>query len=451
MPLLCVPHAHTLAPLDTRRLPSSTDPSLPPGSNPERHEPCYHLNRSSRKDYTAGSAVLDMCFRPVAGDLMGLHHLHPTVASAQDRHLTAFLREYGWAALLGVLGFQSAIPLSKQGGSFSTLLPLFWTVLSAWYFGFRPGLLTLGLAAGLSATLTYSTVPLLTSASGDWTRLLLLIPVGVVVVTLVSRGRNSLVELQDLVAARDRLLDEANVAEARLKDALRTKDEFLGLVSHEVRTPLTVIVGNARVLQKAHGRLPADAEDVALTDMVIEGERLQRLVDNMLLVAKGDVGRSPVAEPLRLPRLVAETVERFKAAHADARITVTSVPDLPMAFAEPSLVSIVFENLVMNAYKYSPRSSITEVIIQRSDQGWPEIIVRDRGIGISEADSEKVFEPFFRADAVKLQSGGVGLGLALSKRLVEAFGGEIFCNPRAGGGAEFAFTVPPLNELLLEE
>jgi len=115
--------------------------------------------------------------------------------------------------------------------------------------------------------------------------------------------------------------------------------------------------------------------------------------------------------------------------------------DLPIAFGEPSLTRLVLDNFISNAIKYSAPETAVEVRI-RAGEGPLVVEVLDRGIGLGATEMAEVFEPFFRSNAAREKAGGMGLGLAVCRKIVEAQGGTITVSPRTGGGTVFRFTVP---------
>jgi two-component system sensor histidine kinase KdpD len=116
---------------------------------------------------------------------------------------------------------------------------------------------------------------------------------------------------------------------------------------------------------------------------------------------------------------------------------------VPIACAEPLLVCHVLENLLSNAAKYSPTGTEVQVTVTTGPRGEPMVLVADQGIGFSDDEAALLFTPFFRSQAAAVRAGGMGLGLAVCRRIVEAQGGSISARVRPEGGAEFAFTLPP--------
>ena len=231
-----------------------------------------------------------------------------------------------------------------------------------------------------------------------------------------------------------------------LRRANDTKDELLGLVSHELRTPLTAIIGNAQSLRR-HASIPRAQRKRALHDIEDEGNRLHRLIENMLLLARVEAAEEFEPEPVllqrALPRLIALVKQRLPGVQIDLRIDNA----LPPASAEPGYIEQIVNNLVGNAVKYSGGTRPVDISVER-EGAFLRVAVEDRGSGITEEEAEQIFTPFFRAERTAENAGGIGLGLAVCRRLVELQRGRIWAAPRSGGGTTVAFTLPIEAELL---
>lgn len=232
--------------------------------------------------------------------------------------------------------------------------------------------------------------------------------------------------------------------EARLRTALAVKDEFLGLVSHELRTPMTVILGMSHVLRR-DGLSPDRVREMAV-DIADSAEVLSGLVDSMLLLARleqDDAGG--MREPILLDRLVGEMIaerrRRDPSRPYEVRIeTPGSLVDVQGAWLER-----VVDNLVGNAAKYSDPGTPVSVVVDRDEAGLARVRVLDRGSALPDSDLERLFEPFFRTASAEQRAPGAGLGLAVSRRIVELLGGRIWARARDGGGGEFGFVLPLLD------
>jgi signal transduction histidine kinase len=261
------------------------------------------------------------------------------------------------------------------------------------------------------------------------------------VVQIVRDGERvgAIIDIRDVTRERaaERALRES---EENLRSAAELKDQFLGLVSHELRTPISTILGNGMLLLRRGDQVPADDRQQALSDIVSEADKLQEIIENLLLLTRLEAGRLEL-EPLSLPQLVDNAVREFKRLHPERRISVTVQPGLAVALGQDTFVLLVLRNLLSNAEKYSAGDSGIEVVLRNHEDGEPEVSVRDHGIGLDEADLVNIFRPFYRSRRAKGQAKGIGLGLAVCKRVMEAQGGSIGVEPYPGEGTEFYFRL----------
>ncbi len=233
---------------------------------------------------------------------------------------------------------------------------------------------------------------------------------------------------------------------AEARRANDAKDEFLGMMSHELRTPITVIHGGARVLRARSPHLDDDTREGLLADIEREAERLARMLENLLALARAELDREVVLEPVLLQRLLPRLVDA-QGAGSERVVTLSAEGELPAVAAEPGYIEHIVRNLVGNAIKYSPPDAPIEVVVSGCNEG-ASVRVLDRGFGIANEEANKIFERFYRSDRTARLAGGAGLGLAVCKRLVEAMSGEIWAVPREGGGLEVGFRLPAYKEEL---
>ena len=224
--------------------------------------------------------------------------------------------------------------------------------------------------------------------------------------------------------------------------------EFVAGVSHELCTPLAVINSAAENIVDGVVEGPAQVREYGA--MIREqGRRLERLVDEVLLFAAGRFGRSGYdLRPIEVVPILEQSLAASEAMLRDAGFTFQKEigPQLPFVIADSEALGKCVENLVSNAMKYSSENrwvSLRAICAPR--QGLPEvqISVEDKGIGISPADLPHVFEPFYRAQSVRDgQIRGVGLGLYLVKRMMEAMGGNVTVSSRLYKGSVFTLHLP---------
>jgi signal transduction histidine kinase len=253
--------------------------------------------------------------------------------------------------------------------------------------------------------------------------------------------------LVDITARKraEEALREANNALVRIAGDLRianaAKDEFLSLVSHELKTPLTTIRGNADVLHRRDGDIDPESRRVALADIVTEGDRLNRIIENLLLLARAEGGQGLQAEPILAIRVVKRVVDRHRSQYPWRTFEIVERGDpRPVIFSEACLEQVT-ENLISNAEKYSPS---TEPIVIHFDRLEHELQMRvlDCGQGIEAKEAEHLFDPFYRSNDARGRATGLGIGLAVCKRLVETQGGRVWARGRPEGGSEFGFAIP---------
>lgn len=234
---------------------------------------------------------------------------------------------------------------------------------------------------------------------------------------------------------------ERNRAEQALRVSNAVKDEFLGLISHEMRTPVTTILGNARLLHDRADRLSDEDRQHMVADIGNEAERLTSIVENLLMLTRLESGAQVEFEPQVLAHVVRTSVESYRSRHRERSISLSSEPRHIIVEADRAYLEMLLENLVSNADKYSPLLAPIEVVVRSTDTH-AEVLVLDRGIGLPNTIDADIFAPFYRADEARARASGVGIGLAVCRRLAEGLGGRMWGVSRDGGGSEFGFALP---------
>jgi PAS domain S-box-containing protein len=233
-----------------------------------------------------------------------------------------------------------------------------------------------------------------------------------------------------------------DIAERRKLDQL--KDEFIGLVSHELRSPLTVIIGAVNTALDEWHNLSRQELHQLLKDAAIEAEALSHLLGNLLELSRAQADRLRLnVEPVSLRRSVKKAIERLNRQSYLAHHLVVDLPRrLPPVRADELRLERILYNLLENGMKYSPEGSEVRVSAQREDSHLI-VSVKDHGRGISPRDQPKLFKPFHQVgQVVPGPLGGAGLGLLVCRRLVEAHGGRIWVESEPGNGSTFSFTLP---------
>lgn len=232
---------------------------------------------------------------------------------------------------------------------------------------------------------------------------------------------------------------------SQIKDAEQLKDDFLSLVSHELRTPLTTIQGGATLLVRDWERIDAETKLEILGDISTQGYRLGVLVENMVQLANIRAGRRRMEqEPVQVERLIQRAIAAVSRLTDDRSVTLRTELEL-IAEVDADRIEQVVTNLLHNAVKYSPPGTPVDVTAFR--QGHEIVIgVRDYGSGIDAEDLPYIFDRFRRtASAEAGAAPGMGLGLYLSRHVVEVHGGRIWVEQPEGAGTRICFSVPALD------
>ncbi len=265
-------------------------------------------------------------------------------------------------------------------------------------------------------------------------------------------------KLTALALERGRLLRERAAEHAHalaLAQANRRMDEFLAIASHEIKTPLTAIKANAQLLAR---RLNSSTERVEHAELVAmarqlldrverQSGRLQRLVQDLLDSSRGSSGELELRTgPCDLAELVRGAVREQMDIAPGREIALDAPPDdvqVPVVADADRIRQVVF-NVLSNALKYSPEECLVRVAL-RVEGGEARVAVRDQGPGLPPWEHERVWERFYRARGVQVQSGsgvGLGLGLYISRTIVERHGGRVGVESSPGAGSTFWFTLP---------
>jgi two-component system OmpR family sensor kinase len=239
--------------------------------------------------------------------------------------------------------------------------------------------------------------------------------------------------LNAMLARIERAFDERLAAEERLR-------QFVADASHELRTPVTSIRGYAELFRRGAGDRPADLANV-MRRIEEEGERMGALVEELLLLARLDQGLSLERRPVEMSAVVAAAADAARAADPERPIDVYSQGPLVVLGAEARLRQVV-DNLLTNARVHTPAGTPIQVRLASADEEFV-LEVADAGPGVPAEEADKIFERFYRTDHSRTRSqGGVGLGLAIVRSLVETHGGAVSYRGRPGGGSVFRVVLP---------
>jgi signal transduction histidine kinase len=238
-----------------------------------------------------------------------------------------------------------------------------------------------------------------------------------------------------------------------MRDAARrsravTGIEIVSTVSHELRSPLTSVKGYTSLLLNRWERLRDEQKQMMLEQVNHDADRVTRLISELLDISRLETGRLVLRRQLvDLPRLAGTVVEKVRLEYPELEATTAFDPGFPKVYADPDKIEQVLTNLVENACKYASPHGL---LIEGATNGTQvSVAVRDRGEGIPASDLPKVFTKFFRR-AVGRPTGS-GLGLWISRGLVESHGGRLMAESNLGSGSTFRFTLPILDLDRLQE
>jgi len=243
------------------------------------------------------------------------------------------------------------------------------------------------------------------------------------------------------ITQRRRLEDERDRLLVEERQAGEFREAFVDVISHELRTPVTTILGMTEILARP-GRTDDPSSRIALLeDVRAEAGRLHRLVEDLLVLSRVERGRLSVdPEPLEARRLIERIVAKESAELPTLRVTASVEPHLPVVAGEETYVEQIIRNLLGNAAKYTPAG--THVVVDVRGEG-EDVAIRvcDDGPGVPEASIEHLFELFYRDPQSARTVSGSGIGLFVCSTLVEAMGGRMWARRRPEGGSEFGFTL----------
>jgi signal transduction histidine kinase len=263
---------------------------------------------------------------------------------------------------------------------------------------------------------------------------------GLVIVELVIII-NSLRYTRQLLQVKDMHEAELRKAHEKLKSVDRLKTEFMNMAAHELKTPLTPMVGYLQLIDKKK----LSSEDSESLDIAIRNtKRLQHLVNDILDIAKLESKVMKFSmEELQLTRLVDDAAASVRPFAKEKKLTLRKLlPEkLPPIRGDPVRITQVLTNLLNNAIKFTDKGSVTIRAAKKGDSVLVQ--VSDTGVGIRREDLPKLFTKFFQADTLgRRRYGGTGLGLAICKEIIKAHGGNIWVKSRLGRGSTFSFTLP---------
>jgi signal transduction histidine kinase len=278
------------------------------------------------------------------------------------------------------------------------------------------------------------------------------IPTETRIINLAAAGHNhaqiNIVDLRERLRAEEirRRSADLEMQNRRIQEASRLKSEFLANMSHELRTPLNAIIGFAELLHD--GQVPSDSPTHRefLGDILSSGRHLLQLINDILDLAKVEAGKLEFRpERVEVPRLVGEVIAilRTTAAHKQIRLDTEVDPEVATLTIDPARLKQVAYNYLSNALKFTPSGGSVTLRIKPDDSDRFRLEVEDTGIGIAATDLGRLFVEFQQLEAgAAKRHQGTGLGLALTRRLVEAQGGSVGVKSAVGAGSTFHACLP---------
>jgi signal transduction histidine kinase len=263
------------------------------------------------------------------------------------------------------------------------------------------------------------------------------------------------VDHHNLIVEKNQLLADLKESNARLKETNRLKGAFIEVASHELNTPVTVMLGMLELWKMSQGESASPTERQWVDRIGAAAGRLARTVEKMLkLVRNREFSQSLDTQPIELGPLVRQAIDELSP-YLELRSQAVSVsiePDLGLLEADASKISDVLTNLLANAVKFTPDGGTIrlEVRSEPAAGDWVRVSVGDQGVGVALDDQQHLFEPFFTGfDTLRHSSGdyqfgkrGIGLGLWLVKTFVELHGGRVEVSSTPGVGSTFSFLLP---------
>lgn len=261
----------------------------------------------------------------------------------------------------------------------------------------------------------------------------------------IDLHRRTLQSIEELNEQLEQQIAVANRMARRAECANRAKSQFLANMSHEIRTPLTAILGYSEALSEKLSALPDSTDSLrAIETIHRNGQHLLSVINDILDLSKIEEGRLTLEVISFSPREILSEIEvlmRIRAAEKPIRWEVVVDGELPCrVYSDPTRLRQILLNLVGNALKFTEFGSVRLIVhAKRVSQGaWLDFTVADTGVGISEQDMQRLFQPFVQADnSMSRRFGGTGLGLTISRQLARLLGGDIHVESKLGAGSTF--------------
>lgn len=224
---------------------------------------------------------------------------------------------------------------------------------------------------------------------------------------------------------------------------------LLNSLSHELRTPISAIIGSVDAIKDNNGRITEENRNHLITEIEIAGLRLNRQVENLLSMSRLEAGfLHPKLDWVDLNELVHHIVEKFRYDNVNHTIEFKEDQNLPLFKTDQGLLEHILHNLLHNSLQYTREQSIITIVTKQFSEGF-QIIISDNGNGFPEDELEAVFNKFYRLPGSS--SGGTGLGLSIVKGFTEALGGNVKLDNIKSGGARFCIEIPSASSTIVTQ
>lgn len=239
----------------------------------------------------------------------------------------------------------------------------------------------------------------------------------------------------------------SSIQKAKLYEGDQMKSEFVSIASHELLTPISAIEGYLSMILEEHiGKVDKQAEEY-LTKVYSSAKRLSALIKDLLSVSRIESGKMKIiAQQLDVDKAIKETIDQLRFIAADKHLELIyhqATEPLPPVWADPDRTAQILVNLLSNAIKYTPQGSVTITPTLLKREGFVSIAVADTGLGMGKQAVQHLFNKFYRIDTPETAGiAGTGLGLYITKSLIEKMGGSINVKSTEGKGSVFTFTLP---------
>lgn len=231
----------------------------------------------------------------------------------------------------------------------------------------------------------------------------------------------------------------------QISKANKMKSEFVTIASHQLKTPLSQMNWELEILLNKNKKGLTNKQLELIRTIGQSHETMARLVNDLLDVARIDQGRLVLnKEKISLLEILDEVVENNKllAKASNVEINLIKPENLPEIIGDKKRIKVVLDNLISNAVKYIEKKGFVEIKIESDDKN-VNFYIKDNGVGIPDNQQDKVFQKFFRSNnAVRYQTEGTGLGLYISKNIIEQLGGKMWFKSIEGIGSDFCFSLP---------